>query len=201
TVNAAQQAPTIIKLAQLELMTVKAEISEADITRVKVGQKIRFTILGEPNHFYEATLRAIEPAPASIESESSSSSASSSTSSSSSSAIYYNGLFDVPNTDGKLRISMTAEVNIVLNEAKNAISIPRTALSNQFPDGSYKVRVINNAGQQEERTVHIGINDNVNVEILDGLQEGEEVVVSVSATADGESSSSSTMRRPPRMGL
>ena len=49
-------------------------------------------------------------------------------SSSSSTAIYYNGLFDVPNPEGRLRIAMTAQVNIVLAEAKDALIVPSSAL-------------------------------------------------------------------------
>jgi macrolide-specific efflux system membrane fusion protein len=122
TVNANQSAPTIVKLAQLDVLTVKAQISEADVPKVKAGQKVWFTILGEPDQRYYASLRAVEPAPESIASESTTSSTSSST------AIYYNGLFDVPNPDGKLRISMTAQVNIVLAEAKDALTVPSSAL-------------------------------------------------------------------------
>jgi macrolide-specific efflux system membrane fusion protein len=123
TVNANQSAPTIVKLAQLDVLTVKAQISEADVPKVKAGQKVWFTILGEPDQRYYADLRAVEPAPESIASESVSNSSSASTT-----AIYYNGLFDVPNPDGKLRISMTAQVNIVLAEARNALIVPTSAL-------------------------------------------------------------------------
>ena len=66
TVNAVQSAPTLIKVANLDTMTVKAQISEADVINVQPGMKVWFTILGEPNRRYEATLRAIEPAPDSI---------------------------------------------------------------------------------------------------------------------------------------
>lgn len=124
TVNANQSAPTIVKLAQLDTLTVKAQISEADVPKVKAGQKVWFTILGEPERRYYADLRAVEPAPESIASESTSSSSSSSTST----AIYYNGLFDVPNPEGRLRIAMTAQVNIVLAEAKDALTVPSAAL-------------------------------------------------------------------------
>ena len=63
TVNAVQAAPTLVKLADLSTMTVKAQISEADVTRVHAGQKVYFTTLGNPDHRYQATLRAVEPAP------------------------------------------------------------------------------------------------------------------------------------------
>ncbi len=45
TVNSNQSAPTIIKLARLDVMTIKAQISEADITRISVGQKSPFLYL------------------------------------------------------------------------------------------------------------------------------------------------------------
>ncbi|MDD3030458.1 MAG: efflux RND transporter periplasmic adaptor subunit [Alphaproteobacteria bacterium] len=199
TVNAAQTTPTIIKVAQLDTMTVEAEISEADVTRVHVGQHVYFTVLGEPHKTYEASLRAVEPAPDSI--ETSDSSSSSASSSSSDEAIYYNGLFDVPNPDRTLRIAMTAEVHIVLKEAKNALTIPCTALSDPLPDGRYTVRVLNADGSLETRTVSIGVNDNVRAEVTEGLSEGDTIVVSQSASADGESTTASFRRRGPPMGM
>lgn len=123
TVNANQSAPTIVKLAKLDTMTIKAQISEADVMKVEEGQKVYFTTLGDSEKKRYATLRQVEPAPDSINTETSNNS-----SSSSSTAIYYNALFDVPNEDGKLRIDMTAQVYIILAEAKNALSIPASAL-------------------------------------------------------------------------
>ncbi len=96
TVNAVQTAPTIVKIAKLDTITVTAQISEADVIKVRAGQTVYFTILGNPDKRYYGKLRTIEPAPESIESETSSSSSSSS-SSTSTQAIYYNGLFEVPN--------------------------------------------------------------------------------------------------------
>lgn len=113
TVNANQSAPTIVKLAQLDTMTIKAEISEADVMKVQEGQSVYFTTLGDSETKHYATLRQVEPAPDSINTESNSTSTSSS-----STAVYYNALFDVPNEDGKLRIDMTAQVYIILDEAK-----------------------------------------------------------------------------------
>lgn len=123
TVNANQSAPTIVKLAQLDNMTIKAEISEADVMKVEEGQSVYFTTLGNSEKKIYAKLRQVEPAPNSINSETSSNS-----SSSSSSAVYYNALFDVPNLDGKLRIDMTAQVYIVLDEARNVMTIPAAAI-------------------------------------------------------------------------
>jgi len=186
TVNANQSTPTIIKLATLDTVTVKAEISEADVTRVRAGQSAYFTILGAPDKRYHTSLREIEPAPDSISSDTSSSSTSTSSTSStsSSSAIYYNGLLDVPNPDGILRISMTAEVRIVLGEAKNALSIPATALGERDAAGNYEVKVQASDGRVATRNVKIGLNNNVVAQVLDGLREGESVVLAeASATA------------------
>jgi macrolide-specific efflux system membrane fusion protein len=129
TVNANQSAPTIVKLAKLDTMTIKAEISEADVMKVEEGQTVYFTTLGNNEKKIYAKLRQVEPAPNSINTDSNTSS------SSSSSAVYYNALFDVPNEDGKLRIDMTAQVYIVLDEAKNVLTIPAAAIqgSNRSP--------------------------------------------------------------------
>ncbi|MGL4667113.1 MAG: efflux RND transporter periplasmic adaptor subunit [Saezia sp.] len=183
TVNANQSAPTIIKVADLSTMTVKAEISEADVTRVKAGQQVYFTILGEPNKRFDAVLRAIEPAPESIVNESVSSS-----SASSNAAVYYNGLFDVTNPDGKFRISMTAEVNIVRDAAKDVLLIPSSALQRDPNTKTYFVRVKTASGGVEQRDVTVGINNRVSVQILEGLKESEEVVLgdsSLNAPASG----------------
>ena len=123
TVDANQSAPTIVKLAKLNDMTIKAEISEADVMKVEKGQRVYFTTLGDSETKHYATLRQVEPAPSSINNENSNSSTSSS-----STAIYYNALFDVPNEDGKLRIDMTAQVYIILDEARNVLTIPAAAI-------------------------------------------------------------------------
>ena len=123
TVNANQSAPTIVKLAKLDDMTIKAEISEADVMKVEKGQRVYFTTLGDSETKHYATLRQVEPAPSSINNETSNSSTSSS-----STAVYYNALFDVPNADGKLRIDMTAQVYIILDEAQNVLTVPSAAI-------------------------------------------------------------------------
>lgn len=197
TVNAAQSAPTIVIMGQLDVMTVRAEISEADIVRVKEGQPIYFTILSDPERRYEATLDSIEPAPESIRNDSSfSTSSTASSSSSTSSAIYYNGIFNVPNEDGRLRTYMTAEVHIVLGRAKDVLIVPAMALGPRNADGSYTVRVVE--GEKiSPRKVEIGLNDKVIAEVRSGLQEGDRVV-----TGEGSTSAATGSRRMgPPMGF
>ncbi len=181
TVNANQSAPTIVKVGQLGTMTVEAEISEADVIKVRPGQEVYFTVLGAPDRRYTATLRAVEPAPDSLATETTSSSSSST--SSSSTAVYYNGLFDVPNTDGDLRTSMTAQVSIVLAKADNALLVPASALQDKRPDGLWRVMVAARPGARPEpRWVKVGINNNVQAQVLSGLSEGEQVVVAEAAS-------------------
>ncbi len=194
TVVSSQSAPTILKLADLDTMTVKAEISEADVIRVRPGQATRFTILGDPDTQYQGVMRAIEPAP-----ESESSESSSTTSSTSSSAIYYNGLFDVPNPDHKLRVSMTAQVTIVLGESKQALAIPLSVLGQRLAGNRYEVQVLVN-GHPEPRTISTGRKDSVNIEVLEGLSEGERLVIGDSASAEAAQQANASERRgpPPR---
>ncbi|QXW25575.1 MacA family efflux pump subunit [Acinetobacter johnsonii] len=151
TVNANQSAPTIVKLAKLNDMTIKAEISEADVMKVEKGQRVYFTTLGDSETKHYAALRQVEPAPSSINNETSNSSTSSS-----STAVYYNALFDVPNEDGKLRIDMTAQVYIILDEAKNALTIPAAAIqASNRPDRKNK----NSAGGDNAASQAAASND------------------------------------------
>lgn len=182
TVNATQSTPTIVILGQLGTMTVRAEISEADVVKVRPGQPVWFTIIGEPDRRYDAVLESIEPAPESIRNDTSiSTSTTSSSSTSSSEAIYYNGIFDVPNADGRLRTYMTAQVHMVLGSATDVLVVPAAALGEKDADGRYAVRVVGADGQVQERRVGIGLNDKVTAEVRDGLAEGEVVVTGVAA--------------------
>ncbi|MEN0035486.1 MAG: efflux RND transporter periplasmic adaptor subunit [Cellvibrio sp.] len=192
TVNANQSAPTIIKLAQLDTMTVKAQISEADVPRVKAGMAVYFSLLGDPDMRIDTTLRAVEPGPTTIASDSSGSSTV--TTSNTASAIYYNGIFDVPNPEGKLRINMTAQATIVLNSAKAALSMPSAALGVKGKDGRYQVRVLQDDGKLVEKQVRIGLNNRVQAEVLEGLKEGEKIVTSEVVVGAG----ASTGPRPGR---
>lgn len=188
TVNANQSAPTIVLIAKLDVMKVRAEISEADITRVHAGQKVYFTILGESDKRYYATLRSVEPAPASIIDKALSTGGGGGGGSGSNSnvaaAIYYNGLFDMPNPKGELRPSMTAQVYIILDEATNALVIPATALGEKARDGSYTVKVLDKDGNPVPRKLRVGINNNISVQVMQGLREGEKVVIGDAADAE-----------------
>jgi macrolide-specific efflux system membrane fusion protein len=170
-----------VVLGQIDRMTVRAEISEADATKVKPGQKVYFSVLGDPGRRFDATLQSIDPAPDALRSDSeisTSTTSSSSSSSSDSAAIYYYGRFDVPNADGFLKTYMTAEVHIVLGEARSAVIIPASSLQHVRPDGKARISVVDASGKIRNREVEIGLDDKVNVEIKSGLSAGERVVTS-----------------------
>ncbi len=123
TVNANQTAPTIVTLADLSTVRINAQISEADVINVQADMPVYFNIIGNPDQKFDSVLKAIEPAPETI-----------SDTSSTDSAIYYVGYIEVPNTERRFRIDMTAQVYIIINEAKNTLLIPSAALQASKPD-------------------------------------------------------------------
>jgi membrane fusion protein, macrolide-specific efflux system len=195
SVNAVQSSPTIVKIATLDTVTVQAEISEADVIRVEPGQNAYFTILGDPDRRFPGKLRSIEPAPESI-SENDSPGGSGGTDRDE--AVYYNGLFDVPNADGTLRIGMTAQVNIVLGRIENTLLVPLAALGERDPDGSYAVRVLDADGRPAQRSVQVGMKNQIDAQVVSGLRKGERVVIGEAEEAAEESSAFPP--RPPRIG-
>ena len=171
TVNAVQDSPTLATIAQTKTMTVEAEIAEADVGELKPGMNAYFTLLGSDKTRYEGKLKSIDPAPLAT-----SKNTTTATAGSSDTAVYYYGKMDVPNPDGKLRIGMTANMVIAVEEAKGVLTIPMTALQTNA-QGEDEVQVMID-GKPQPRVVKLGINDGVNTEIKEGLKEGEEVVIS-----------------------
>ena len=209
TVNANQSAPTIVTLADLSTVRINAQISEADVINVKAGLPVYFNIIGNPDQKYDSILKAIEPAPEKI-----------SDTSSTDAAIYYVGYIEVPNTERRFRIDMTAQVYIVINQAKDALLIPSAALQPAGKTGKSKnsknlttknttanadsdstatmanVRVLKADGTVVEQTVKVGINNRVNAEILSGLKKGDEVILSEEGPDSGSKGSGGRGGRP-----
>ena len=180
TVNANQTTPTIVQIADLDKMELKIEISEGDITAVKPGMPIRYTILSDPETVYDATLTSIDPGLTTLTdgsyktTSSTGSSASSSASSSSNNAVYYYGKALIDNKGGPLRIGMTTQTMITVANAENALLAPVVAVTAR--DGKKYVRVLNAAGQPEEREVTTGLSDGIHIQILSGLKAGDDVI-------------------------
>lgn len=166
TVNANQSAPTIVTLADLSEVRINAEISEADVINVQEGMPVYFNIIGNADERIDATLAGIEPAPEEI-----------SETSSTDSAIYYIGYIEVPNPERRFRIDMTAQIYIIINQAKDALLIPSAAIQTKA-DGVTSVRVLQADGTVKDQAVSIGINNRVNAEVLRGLSAGDEVILS-----------------------
>ena len=194
TVNANQTTPTIVTIADLSKMKIKPEISEGDITKVKAGQEVSFTILSDSQTVYHSVIDSVDPANTTItDSSSTSSSTNSSSSSSTTSAIYYYANVLIDNPDRTLRIGMTTENNIKIANAKDVLLISNMAI--QKRDGKSVVNILNDKNQPEQREVETGVQNDFQTEIKSGLNEGEKVIVS--QVANGEKVGS--MPRGPRM--
>ncbi len=180
TLNAAQNAPVIASVAQLETMTVKVQISEADISRVKPGQQLYFTVFSNPEKKYHAILNNIQLVPETMnkEGEFSAGDSAGGGSSNSNSAIYYNALFNIKNNENTLRIAMTAQVTLVIDVQKDVLLIPSSALNLSGSNNYYHVQVLHENNRIETRQIRPGLNNHVDVQIIEGLKEGEKVIIS-----------------------
>ncbi|MES3008761.1 MAG: efflux RND transporter periplasmic adaptor subunit [Pseudomonadota bacterium] len=133
TLNANQQAPTILRVADLSTMTVQTEISEADIGSMKTGMDIYFTTLSGGDRRWVGTLRQVLPTPV-IENN----------------VVLYTGLFDVENSDGTLLPEMTAQVFFITSAARNVLTVPVGALTfvdPQMPEGAMPIAALAGAGR------------------------------------------------------
>jgi macrolide-specific efflux system membrane fusion protein len=186
TVNAVQTAPTIAKLAQLDTMTIKVQISEADINNVQPGQQAWFTTFSNPDKRYNATLRSLELAPESVMKDDALMGNSESTpASSTNAAVYYNALLDVPNPDNALRISMTAQVNLLRDSAKDALLVPVQA-TKKDADGKTYVEIPDQDNKPVKRIITTGITDSVDIQVLSGLKVGEKVILATQTAGTDE---------------
>jgi RND family efflux transporter MFP subunit len=92
---------------------------------------------------------------------------------------------DVPNPHGVLLPGLYADANLQLDEKQNIPSVPVQALSHEGEKTT--VFVVNSDGVLDERTVQVGIQTSSDAEIVSGINEGEEVVVSdLSGLKSGE---------------
>ena len=198
TLNTNQQAPVILRVADLNTMTVQTQVSEADISRLQLGMEAYFTTLGGSGKRWHGKLEKIEPTPTVTNN-----------------VVLYNGLFDVPNPDGLLMTQMTAQVFFIVSQAKNVLLVPMAALTQGAPrapqlsppaspgsgNGSGRgmgagagqgrsggaaaastgprqgtVKVADGRGGVQERKVELGVSNRVQTQVLSGLAEGERVV-------------------------
>jgi macrolide-specific efflux system membrane fusion protein len=178
TLNANQQAPNILRIADISTVTVWAQVSEADIVRVKPGQNVYFTVLGQQRR-WNGTVRQILPTPELINN-----------------VVFYDVLFDIRNVERALKIQMTAQVFIVLAQAKGVLLLPTSAIGNAGEGTETKVRVLKADGSVEQRAIRIGIKSEIMTEVTDGLKEKELVVIR-EISAPGAKKSALSARKGP----
>lgn len=190
TVNANQQAPTIARIADLSRMEIKMQISEGDVTKLKPGLKVSYTILSEPDRVFTGVLDAVDPGLTALSDGGYTGSTAAGT------AVYYYGKLKADNADGTLRIGMTTQNTIVIDEARDVLMIPSIAVNPAGRDAAV-VRVLEK-GRAADRTIRVGLSDNMNTQVLSGLAEGEEVVAAQMSAAEVESAATVRMRGGPR---
>ena len=200
TLNANQSTPTILTIADLATMTVRAEVSEADVMHLKKGMGVYFKTLGSQKR-WNGTLEMVEPTPTITNN-----------------VVLYNALFNVDNSAGELMTSMTVQVFFIKARARNGVLVPLSALHTlpantqgvqppQAPSAREEgarqprgegqerrrpsrenqtqsvpkealVKVVLEKGAIEERVVHVGVTNRIYAQILSGVKEGETLVTS-----------------------
>ena len=165
TVNSSQSAPTIVQVANLDVMTVWAQVAEADVNKVKLGMPVYFSTLGMADRKWTGTVRQIQPTPT-IEND----------------VVLYNVLIDAANVDGLLMPDMTVQVFFVLGEAKGVPMASLAALEPKKQGGrnAYTATVVTDDGQ-EKRDVKVGLVTRTEAQILSGLQVGERLLLTATA--------------------
>jgi len=189
TLNANQQAPIVMRIADLSTMTVQAQVSEADVPKLRIGMDVYFTTLGGDNRRFYGKLRQIPPTPTVVNN-----------------VVLYDALFDVENPRQALMTQMTAQVFFVAASAKDAVLVPLGALRavpgegtgkrsarkggervagtdprSQFARGAAMLSVVGANGKAADRQVKVGVMNRVSAEILSGLEPGEKVVIGTKA--------------------
>jgi len=184
TLNAQQQTPLILRIAKLSPMTVWAEVSEADIGHVKPGMTAYFTTLSGGHRRWSSTVRQILPVPPKPLDQTSQGGGSPASSSKSGSArvVLYTVLLDVDNSDNALMAEMTTQVFFVASQAKDVLTAPVAALQGTATANRQTAQVIAANGEIQLREVHTGISDRLKVQVLEGLSEGDHLLV---GPADG----------------
>jgi membrane fusion protein, macrolide-specific efflux system len=183
TLNANQSAPIILRIADLDPMTVWTQVSEADVPRLKLGMSAWFTTLGQPDRKRFGKLRQVLPTPEVLNN-----------------VVLYSSLFEVENPDGDLLPQMSAQVFFVVGAAKQVPIVPVAALRpvrGQQADGKkmYRVRVVE-SGRLVDRTIEVGVMNRVSAEVKAGLKVGDEVVISDTGPASKPAAKAGGTRMP-----
>lgn len=175
TVIAVQITPVMVTLANMDEITVRARVPEADIASIRVGQVARFVTLAGEAQRYEGKVRVIQPVPDRA-----------------GNAVFYNVLFEVDNRARKLLSDMTVQVSIETGGVKQALSIPMVALGERGDDGRYEVTVLEAKDKQVPRKVRTGLQDGARIQVTDGLKAGDKVLLAPPSAASAAASAASS---------
>ena len=167
TVIAIQITPVMLTLADLDTITVRTRVPEADIQSIRVGQVARFSTLAGEARRYEGKVRVIQPIPERA-----------------GSAVFYNVLFEVDNRDRRLYSDMTVQVDIETGRVRDVPTVPMVALGERDAEGRYRVIVLDDEGRRSVRQVRTGLQDGSRVEVLEGLKLGEKVLLAPPTAAE-----------------
>lgn len=157
TVTTGLNAPTFIRIIDLDRLEVLAYVDENDIGKVRVGQESIFTVAAHPAIEFKGMVTSIYPS-ATIQDN----------------VVYYITSVSVDNRDGKLMPDMTANVLIFLDQRKGILTVPNKAVQRE---GQRKFVLALEKGVPDKRYVEVGWKDQQNTEILDGLREGDLVIL------------------------
>ncbi len=112
TLQAGMTVPVLFQVAtDLTKMKVECNVDEADIGRLKEGQKAQFTVEAFPTETFNGVVQQVRYAATTV-----------------SNVVTYSVVINVDNPEKKLRPGMTATVSIIANEAKNVLRVPNAAL-------------------------------------------------------------------------
>ncbi len=181
TLNANQSAPVIVQVADLDVMTVRAQVAEADIMNIKEGMPAYFTILGSQDRRWNGKVRQILPTPDIVND-----------------VVLYNVLIDVDNKDRQLMLNMSTQMFFEVGKAENVPVIPVSALGKRMEaqdnetGQAYMVK-ISSGDKVEERQIFVGLMDRTNAEVKSGLKAGEKIAEA------NVTSKSSDAKQPARM--
>ena len=184
TLNAQQQTPLILRIARLSPMTVWAEVSEADIGQVKPGMQAWFTTLSSGNRRWSSNVRQVLPVPPKPLNEIGQGGGSPASKSGSGRVVLYTVLLDVDNHDQALMPEMTTQVFFVAGQARDVLMAPIVALQDTTDSERQIARIVSASGKVEPREIRTGISDRLRVEIIDGVNEGDHLLIGP-ATGNG----------------
>ncbi|MDP5057777.1 MAG: efflux RND transporter periplasmic adaptor subunit [Marinomonas hwangdonensis] len=185
TLNASQSAPTLMTISDLSQMTLRANVSEADIQRLTPGMPVRFSTLGSPNDFSHSTLEKVLPTPL-VNND----------------VVLYQVLINVDNPAGQLMDGMSTQVFFIEAQANDVLTVPLAAISER-PRGAMAFVPSKNSGTRTSVPIKIGLKNRTQVEVISGLNLDDAVIVGRQNGNDSTKAISltgSSNNRPPMGG-